>query len=493
MGPVAVLLIAIIGVPAPFRANIRINRQDLPSHHCYYPRIAVGPGVPVQPLFVVFQDDSFWGYEPVRTDVVFQKSTDGGATWLSEDKLICRGEQLAESPDVTTDRDGNIYIAYTECPVMYDGHICCVRSTDGGTTWTTPVTVDDNDPAVRAGGARLAIDTASNLFCIWSDSRTGESHIWSSVSTDRGTTWSSSVRVCDDTVYGECGGTDVLVQPGTNHLLVAATAGYRVRPGLISQHACLYRSTDMGQTFLSGIQLDTFEYAGATHVVADSQHVICDYTGYPKGTSLSSTQARTLFTPPDTWGPCSQVTDTTCNSAYSCELALSADGRVHTALNVNYHNGNYNVCYAFSADHGLSWSERVRVNDDTTAIRQDPAITADSAGYVYVVWLDECGGGDDIWFSTNSPLGIAEQAQQQPRAKEPFATIVRNVLLLLEATSPKPHAAGSLLDIGGRQVMVLKLGANDVRALAPGVYFIREVLGIRGEGLGKTRKVVVTR
>ena len=31
------------------------------------------------------------------------------------------------------------------------------------------------------------------------------------------------------------------------------------------------------------------------------------------------------------------------------------------------------------------------------------------------------------------------------------------------------------------------------RALAPGVYFIREGLGTRGEGLGKTRKVVVTR
>jgi hypothetical protein len=50
-----------------------------------------------------------------------------------------------------------------------------------------------------------------------------------------------------------------------------------------------------------------------------------------------------------------------------------------------------------------------------------------------------------------------------------------------------------LMDASGRKVLDLKAGANDVRALAPGVYFIREGLGSRGEGLGKTRKVVVTR
>jgi hypothetical protein len=34
--------------------------------------------------------------------------------------------------------------------------------------------------------------------------------------------------------------------------------------------------------------------------------------------------------------------------------------------------------------------------------------------------------------------------------------------------------AASLLDISGRKVLDLKSGANDVRALAPGVYFVRE-------------------
>ncbi|MBN2465312.1 hypothetical protein JXD38_06785, partial [candidate division WOR-3 bacterium] len=50
-----------------------------------------------------------------------------------------------------------------------------------------------------------------------------------------------------------------------------------------------------------------------------------------------------------------------------------------------------------------------------------------------------------------------------------------------------------LLDISGRKALDLVPGENDVRALAPGVYFISEELGVRGEGLGKMRKVVVTR
>jgi DNA-binding beta-propeller fold protein YncE len=50
-----------------------------------------------------------------------------------------------------------------------------------------------------------------------------------------------------------------------------------------------------------------------------------------------------------------------------------------------------------------------------------------------------------------------------------------------------------LFDASGRRAAILKTGPNDISHLAPGVYFIREGLGTRGEGLGKTRKVVVTR
>jgi len=101
-------------------------------------------------------------------------------------------------------------------------------------------------------------------------------------------------------------------------------------------------------------------------------------------------------------------------------------------------------------------------------------------------------------FSIDSVFGGVSGSRPEPGIGVTSApTIVRGVLLLprdmtgLSGNSdrvPRPV----LLDVSGRKALDLKPGPNDVRALAPGVYLIREGLGTRGEGLGKTRKVVLT-
>jgi DNA-binding beta-propeller fold protein YncE len=54
--------------------------------------------------------------------------------------------------------------------------------------------------------------------------------------------------------------------------------------------------------------------------------------------------------------------------------------------------------------------------------------------------------------------------------------------------------AWTLLDISGRKVLDLNPGPNDVRALAPGVYFVRECSAVGGErSAASVRKVVLTR
>ena len=84
-------------------------------------------------------------------------------------------------------------------------------------------------------------------------------------------------------------------------------------------------------------------------------------------------------------------------------------------------------------------------------------------------------------------VGVEES---QPRASsyKPQATVVRGVLFLdgpgengdspseREDARYSPHSPvmsrAALLDISGRKVLTLKAGANDVRALAPGIYFV---------------------
>jgi hypothetical protein len=296
--------------------------------------------------------------------------------------------------------------------------------------------------------------------------------------------------VDDDTVSSDCHVNDVFVQPGTNHYLVTAICPYWLGPGNIDGHAYLYRSTDQGRSFQPGVQLDTFIYNSSAQVVADAQHVICDYTGNDWQNNLF-TQARTLFAPADTWGPCSPVTDTTYSSYNSCDLALSADGWVHTALNVQS-IGHADVCYSFSTDHGSSWAETERVNDDTLAYKQNPAIAADSAGYVYVAWEDSRNDYNDIWFSTNSPAGIAESRVPQDLSLklsvEP--SVFRNaVRITLDPSSPRTlgpspirifDAAGRLVrTVGTRQAPVADRlshswdGYDEIgRRCAPGAYLV---------------------
>jgi hypothetical protein len=96
-------------------------------------------------------------------------------------------------------------------------------------------------------------------------------------------------------------------------------------------------------------------------------------------------------------------------------------------------------------------------------------------------------------------VGQAEE-RQKPTANslQPTASVIRNVLFLPEAPSYKLQAA-SLLDAGGRRVMDLAPGANDISRLAPGVYFVITPhpvplpQGEREESTDRVRKVVVAR
>jgi len=66
-------------------------------------------------------------------------------------------------------------------------------------------------------------------------------------------------------------------------------------------------------------------------------------------------------------------------------------------------------------------------------------------------------------------------------------TIARGVLFMAEGSNPS-----ILLDSDGRQVAVLQSGANDVRRLAPGVYFVRSASGSVREASGDY-KVILTK
>jgi hypothetical protein len=95
-------------------------------------------------------------------------------------------------------------------------------------------------------------------------------------------------------------------------------------------------------------------------------------------------------------------------------------------------------------------------------------------------------------------IGFAASVEESPKPQAASfklgPTIIRGVLVLGAVDSRQNTAYRTeLLDAGGRKVMNLQPGANDVRHLAPGVYFVRGPKTDDGRPDAAIQKVVVTR
>ncbi len=99
-----------------------------------------------------------------------------------------------------------------------------------------------------------------------------------------------------------------------------------------------------------------------------------------------------------------------------------------------------------------------------------------------------------IWGTLSPVIGMNDRPTELARAPRHFPTIVRGVLVLGAAGIRQNAEYGAeLLDVSGRKVMDLASGANDVRALAPGVYFVREELQAASLKTQAVHKIVLTR
>ncbi len=92
------------------------------------------------------------------------------------------------------------------------------------------------------------------------------------------------------------------------------------------------------------------------------------------------------------------------------------------------------------------------------------------------------------WF----PVVGVGQRDSTGRGGRVRSTVVRGVVVLSRELSADSREL-ELLDASGRKVMGLALGLNDVRHLAPGVYFVRSEQSAVGRQRSAVRKVVVAR
>jgi len=99
---------------------------------------------------------------------------------------------------------------------------------------------------------------------------------------------------------------------------------------------------------------------------------------------------------------------------------------------------------------------------------------------------------DDVRvFGRHASAAIDETPGQSVRTPHQLPTVVRDVLRLPVRAGIKPPAPSCLLDACGRKVLDLQPGTNDVRGLAPGVYFVRDGSQAAGHKHHDVRKIVL--
>jgi hypothetical protein len=180
------------------------------------PMIAVdtNAGSPYKDTVYVAWDTDTFGNSSKNNVVLFSKSTDGGQTFNAPTVISPQrgGPQAPFAADPFVGANGDVYVAYQD---NLQSALKVVRSTDGGATWGSPVTIAQTraafDVLIPAAATRTPIvypacgadlssgSSRGRLYCSWMDATAANgTDIFVARSSNNGASWSSPVRVNDD-------------------------------------------------------------------------------------------------------------------------------------------------------------------------------------------------------------------------------------------------------------------------------------------------------
>ncbi len=163
--------------------------------------------------------DAFHAGAAIRENLFFSMTSDGGATWSPAQNVTnfqnlnsAFGNQLVVEPDGTLVDVCTIFNGSgNQAPQAGQITLAVIRSTDGGQTWSDPITgpaieaigITDPDTGQHVRDGEYLLDVAAdpsngNLYAVWADGRFSNfSHedIAFSMSTNCGQTWSDPIKV----------------------------------------------------------------------------------------------------------------------------------------------------------------------------------------------------------------------------------------------------------------------------------------------------------
>jgi len=223
-------------------------------------------------------------------DIYFNRSLDGGQTWLPLDARLDGGPPGATSQNPRIAASGtSVYVVWEDDRDGSGGqYVYAARSLDGGSSWSPAQRIDRVPLGFYCAGPEVAASGAS-VFVVWNDDRVDWApSIYFNRSLDAGATWQAQDLRIDRAPPGQFAWTPQIASIGSS---VYATWEDQ-RNG--TSDIYLNRSTDNGQTWLAtDRRLDTGDPPGAATslfpriaVSGSSVHVV--WTDMRHQTTLTS-------------------------------------------------------------------------------------------------------------------------------------------------------------------------------------------------------------
>lgn len=380
--------------------DVRLDTGDPPGAA---PSINVRIAAQGRSVYVVWEDERNTSTIPPHTDIYFNRSLDGGRTWLTPDVRLDTGSPpgAARSARPAIAASGSsVYVVWDDDRnVPNKSDIYFNVSHDGGTTWLPlDLRLDDAPPGTSEWKADLAV-WGQAVYVVWQDQRVGGQTPYMNRSLDGGATWlphNQKVGVgptrADDPRIAVWGSAVYVLWEDWRH-----------GGGSLPRDIYFNRSLDQGATWLpqdirlntggspgSGVTLDPRIVAEGGHVYAAWKDARNDLT-LQKGDiyfNRSLDNGETWLVPDlrlDAGSPAGKA------DSRHPELAVS-NGSVYVAWGDERNSFlRADIYFNRSLDDGLTWLDpdvRLDVGDPTGASWSGRAdVLAQGAG-VFVAWQD---------------------------------------------------------------------------------------------------------
>ncbi len=429
---------------------------DLPgSAQSTAPRIAAVD----ESVYVVWEETR----ENLYRDIYFNKSNDCGSTWLNTDLRLNTTSSFfgTSKPELSASGD-SVFVTWgdTRNHIGFDFprrmDIYFNRSLDGGRTWLNDDLRVETDSSSHMSVFPKIMSEGSSVYVIWSDERNGNPDIYFNRSLDDGSSWLLSDRRLDTDSPGIGGSLHPQLAVAGEAVFAVWRDSRQQDPVWGPYDVYFNRSPDRGSSWLSSdlkLSRTPGQFSVGIPQVASSSDLVI--VAWPDGRFGGSIFCNRSLDQGATWLSSDVRVD-----RGSGELLFDGQPRV-TVLGMSVYaiwarkkDGEADIFFNRSSDGGINWlSSDIRLDGDqpgaAASLRPEIAMGGES---VYVTWQDERNGSSDIYFTI--PFGALPYGEGTPGTGGNTPTLHGTDALTLGSTftlsiNNAIGGAAGLLAVGG--------------------------------------------